>query len=486
MASKKKENYATEQPAAAVVDQQAIDFVKKAMKHYGDEVIQNRALPRLEDGLKPIQRLLLWSCVDLNTSKFIKSAKITGHCIASYSPHGEMAAYGSLVSMVNERHPLIEGQGNFGGATTEAASARYTESRIHPLARRMITDLPDMSSVPYEKNYDDTKDQPQFLPTLLPLLLLNSSTGIAMAITSKFPGFNLLEVAAGVLEYLAKGDEKKAAKQIKAPDGFSCSLLSSKEEVQALLDTGIGQLHYECAHNLEKRDGRRLLVITGYPPEFSVSGLLSKCAELQDSGVIEAVRNETSGDNGDRIVIEYRDESAVEKVQKLLRKKISYRMNCLYESDVGLTPKAVGVADVLRDWVAARKRTIHATLAASIVSQDTAIARENAKLKACDHLDDVFSALKADGDFSANLQKMAGLSAEEAQIICDMRVESLKKASAEDIRKKISDMQSVRSQTEADLNAVDAYMARQIKAFMSWVKSDYPDLLQRKTLWNIK
>jgi DNA gyrase subunit A len=484
MATRKKEQRAAAAPSqSVVVGQSAVDFVKRAMKHYGDEVIQNRALPRLEDGLKPIQRLLLWSCIDLNTTKFIKSAKITGHCIASYSPHGEVAAYGSLVGMVNERHPLVEGQGNFGGATTEAASARYTESRVHPLARRMITDLPDLASVPYEKNYDDTKDQPRYLPSVLPMLLLNSSTGIAMAITSKFPGFNILEVAAAVLDYLAKGDEAKAAKQIRAPDGFGCNLLSSKSDVDTLLKTGIGQLTYECAHRLEKKGDRKLLLVTGYAPEFSVSGFLSKCAELQDEGIIEATRNETSGANGDRIVIEYKVDSAYEKIRKLLRKKVSYRMNCLYEEGESLVPRAVGVPDVIRDWVAIRRRIVSATLAASIKQQDEALKRERAKLKACDNLDAVFAALKAEGDFHANLKALAGLDDYEASIICDMRVEALKKTSADAVRARITGMEAEKATTVGDLNSVDVFISKQIKSFMSWVKSEYPDLLERKTVW---
>lgn len=480
MATKKKQAVSQ---ISAVVGQSAVEFVRRAMKHYGDEVIQNRALPRLEDGLKPIQRLLLWSCVDLNTTKFIKSAKITGHCIASYSPHGEVAAYGSLVGMVNERHPLVEGQGNFGGATTEAASARYTESRIHPFARRFITDLPDMAVVPYEKNYDDTKDQPRYLPGILPMLLLNSSTGIAMAITSKFPGFSLLEVAAAVLEYLSTGNEKKAARHIKAPDGNVCSLLSTKEEVGEVLSTGCGQLSYECQHHLEKKGERKLIVITGYAPEFSVSGFLSKCGELQEAGVIEATRNETSGANGDRIVIEYKSDESYEKVRKLLRKKVSYRMNCLYEDSGSLVPKQVGVSDVIRDWVAVRRKIVTSTLKASVARQDDDLRREQAKLKACVNLQAVFAALQADGDLSKNLQSIAGLSEFEASIICEMRVDSLKKASAEALRKKITDMQAAKAVTETDLNNVDAYMVRQIKAFMGWVKAEYPDMLVRKTSW---
>ena len=482
MISKKQK---TPPQASVVVGQSAVEFVRRAMKHYGDEVIQNRALPRLEDGLKPIQRLLLWSCVDLSTTRFIKSAKITGHCIASYSPHGEIAAYGSLVGMVNERHPLVEGQGNFGGATTEAASARYTESRIHPLARRLITDLPDMAVVPYEKNYDDTKDQPRYLPGLLPMLLLNSSTGIAMAITSKFPGFSILEVAAAVLEYLANGNEKKAARHIKAPDGNICNLLSTKEEVAELLATGCGQLLYECKYHLDKKGDRKLIVITGYAPEFSVSGFLAKCGELQDSGIIEATRNETSGANGDRIVIEYRSDEAYEKVRKLLRKKVSYRMNCLYEDGGSLIPKQVGVADVIRDWVAVRRKTVAATLAASLKRQDEDIKREAAKLNACLNLEAVFAALRAEGDFRQNLQKLAGLDDFEAGIVCEMRVEALKKASAEALRNKITDMQTARATTVTDLSNVDAYLIRQIKAFMSWLKAEYPDLLLRKTVWEV-
>ena len=158
-------------------------------------------------------------------------------------------------------------------------------------------------------------------------------------------------------------------------------------------------------------------------------------------------------------------------------------MNCLYEDGNSLVPKQVGVADVIRDWVAVRRKTVAATLAASIKRQDEEIKRESAKLKACINLEAVFAALRAEGDFRKNLQSLAGLDDFEAGIVCEMRVEALKKASAEALRNKITDMQTARATTATDLSNIDAYLIRQIKAFMSWLKAEYPDLLLRKTVW---
>lgn len=462
--------------------QSASHFVRQAMKRYGEEVILNRSLPRLEDGLRPVQRLLFWSCRDIASERFIKSAKITGHCIASYSPHGEKAAYDSLVRMVTERYPLAEGQGNFGSATTMPASARYTESRLHPFGRKLIGDLPDIQVVPYEKNYDDSLDQPVYLPCVLPNILLNPGVGVAVAITSKIAGFNLAEVAAAVREYLESGDPDKAIKRITAPDNLACKILSPKKEIKNLIKTGEGTLEYECIYSIQTRGSRNLLIVSGYAPEFSVSGFLSKCGALQDQGLVEAVRNETSETNGDRIVVEYRDAAAKDRLIKLLRKKVSYKFNVLVQDGEGIVPRQMGCGDIIKQWCEVRRNTVKATINKAISDQETALKRERAKYAACSNRDGLFRALDDPGDFRAALIRELGIDSEDADIIARMQVETLKKASATDIAKNITAMSARLDATSAKLGDIDGEIVSQINALMRWVKSEYPDLLSRKTI----
>lgn len=454
-----------------MTEKKTIDFVKSAMKHYGEEVMLNRALPRIEDGLKPIQRLLFWSAMDVCRDKFVKSAKISGHCIASYSPHGEAAAYNSMVKMVNDRYPLIEGQGNFGGATTEAASARYTEARIHPFAKVLSSDLPDWKSIPYEKNYDDTKDQPEYLPTSLPLLLLNSNTGISVAITSKFPGFNAEEVASAVNIWFKTKNKKKAAAAILGPDPGGCKILSTKEEIETLLSTGEGSIVYECAHTLSSKGKNPSLIITGYAPEFSVTGFLKKCADLQDTGEVIATRNETSAKNGDRIVVEYADAAALAKVKKLLTKKITYKMTCLVKKNGELKPVVLGVADILEIWCQHRLAVISSTMKEMAKEKERHLKIENAKIKVISDLKTLLKLIQEDGA-DAKIQAHFRLDDEEFSSIMNMKIDSLKKASLDDLKSKVAKLKSEIEAIKHDAENPEKIAIKNANAASDWLKNN--------------
>jgi len=458
----------------------AIDFVKFAMKHYGEEVMLNRALPRLEDGLKPVQRLLFWSSMDIGGDRFVKSAKIAGHCIASYSPHGEKAAYDSMVRMVNERYPLMEGQGNFGGATTEAASARYTEARIHPLARKISADLPDWKSVPYEKNYDDTKDQPEYLPTSLPLILLNSSSGIAMAITSKFPGFAAEEVAAAVDTYFKTSSGKKAASCITAPDSSGGQILSSKEEIKTLLSTGEGAVVYECAHHIEQRAKTKALVVTGYVPEFSVSAFLKKCADMQETGEVNATRNETSAKNGDRIIVEFSSDEALVKLKKMLSKKVTYKMTCLVPTDNGPKPMTLGIEEIITKWCELRKKLVASTIQHELVQIQSVLNRENLKLKIISDVKNLLLLLQKD-DADALIMKHFSLTEEELSFILSMKIDSLKKASVDAQKAKIKGLETQKEALTESAKTPEKTARSQSLAAAKWMADNMPSSYKRSS-----
>jgi DNA gyrase/topoisomerase IV subunit A len=457
-----------------------IDFVRYAMKHYGEEVMLNRALPRIEDGLKPVQRLLLWSSMDIGGDRFIKSAKISGHCIASYSPHGEKAAYDAMVRMVNERHPLMEGQGNFGGATTEPASARYTEARIHPFARQLSTDLPDWKSIPYEKNYDDTKNQPQYIPTALPLILLNSSAGIAMAITSKFPGFNVGEVAAAVDTYFKTGSAAKAAACITAPDGADGRILTPPDEIAKLLSSGEGSITYECRHKVEQRGKHRALIVSGYVPEFSVSSFLKRCAEMQDDDLVIATRNETSGKNGDRIVVEFETDEALAKIKKLLVKKVGYRMTCLVPGKAGLSPQTMGVGAIIATWCDLRSALVGKTLAGAIKERLAVLRREKIKLQVAADVPTLVKLLQ-EADPDATIAAHFQLNAEEVEYVMGMRLDSLKKTSVEIQQKRVKQAETEVTKAEQEAKSPAATARRQATESAAWISKNMPLVAARNT-----
>jgi DNA gyrase subunit A len=461
--------------------QSASVFLEKALFSYGNEINQNRAFPRLEDGLKPIQRLIIWATRDCGAeAKFVKSAQIAGHTIAHYSPHGDAAAYQSMVNMVNTRYPLVTGRGNFGSISTSAAAARYTEAHLSAFIRKVATDLPDLAVVPYEPNYNEQKTQPVYLPTTIPLILLNGYQSIGYALKGEMPGFNLAEVISAVLKLIETKDEKKALARLAGPDHAQCRLLSDKKSVQALLASGEGALEYECLYSVEKAKKGYRMSITGYVPEFNLSGFLEKCGKMQDEGVIDYVRNATSADNGDLILVEYSSPEILQsKLLPLLRKKINYAFNLIFERNGKLVPELAGIGKILTEWLEVRRQTVAATLQASLRDLAAALSREEAKLKAVLNLKEVFKALEQDGDFRENLKNNLKFNDQEAAIIAEMRVEALKKASGSDIKDRINKLQETQKSIQYRLDNVDGEISNQLKELANWAKKETPDLYNR-------
>lgn len=457
-------------------------FVRDCMHRYGMEVIENRALPRIEDGLKPIQRLTLWAMRGFNTDHFIVSAQLAGKTTGSYSPHAEGAAYDAMVGMVQDRYAAIEGQGSFGDVSSPAAAPRYTKARLSEFIRKISTDLPDMQVVPYVPNYDETLDQPTYLPTAIPYLLLNGSEGIAVGISTKIPAFNLGEVCKAVLKFLGGSSAEEACKQIKGPDGFDCTLLSTKKEVRALLHSGEGTLEYQCRYELEQVGKKHRLLVRGFCPEFTPAAFLGRCSRLQDEDFIDAARNESSEANGDRLVVEFRDLEIFErKLLPLLRRKVSYRINVLFDRAGQLRPEMCGLPKILQEWVQIRRKQVGAALKLEVEAIKAKILREQAKLKAVLNLKEVFAALEAKGDFKQLLIEKLGFTLDQASVIADMRVEALKRASQNEIEKKITELQLEEKAAQAKLADVDTVMIEQIEAILDWAKKHRPEFLVRMT-----
>lgn len=463
-------------------EQSASQFLEEAIIRYGKEVIINRALPRIEDGLKPVQRFLIWSGRDLDAdNKFIKSAKMASHAIGTYSPHGEEGTYKVMVNMVNARCPLLEGRGNFGSITTPPGSMRYTEARLSPLVRKICTDLPDLKVIPYEPNYDDSREQPVYLPVAVPMILLNDTSGIAVALASKIPSFNLNEVAAACIKYLETKDVKKSAAKLLAPDQTKCTMISPLADVQTLLMSGEGALEYECIHEVVKSKRGYALIVTGCPPEFAPLSFMERCDKLSDEGIIDAARNETSEDI--RLVIEYSDAKTYANVLKpMLRKRVSYHFNIVFEKEGKKYVKQATIADIFAEWTSVRKKTIAESLKQEMSSYSADRSRELAKLKAVVDLDKLFKALEATGDLRENIQKMLALSAEEADMIAKMPVESLKKANQEHIKMKVAVIEAKIASIHRKLENVDDEIISQIKDVVTWAKAKHPELVERRTV----
>ena len=319
-------------PAVApspAVNQAVEDLVLEAMRTYGLYTNEDRAIPRLEDGLKPSQRRLTWASHESKFTSKVKCAEIVGYTMSAYHPHGDAALYGALVGLVQDRVPLFTGQGNFGTpAGDPPASYRYTEACLSPVARVLATDTPEMAVVPTVPSYNDKRQQPVFLPMRLPLLFANSSTGVGVGLNSVIPGFNLDEITRTCLTALAdlpeseNGDSAAAllalgdgavaayaeswrravAGHVTAPDVGSCDLLSGPEDVANLVTTGRGTLAYSCAWRVEpdaKVAGGNRVLVTGLCPDFDVQDFLASMTSASAPAEVTGARDETGSSSDD-------------------------------------------------------------------------------------------------------------------------------------------------------------------------------------------
>lgn len=467
-----------------VIDREAGELVTDSMYRYGMHVTENRALPRLEDGLKPVQRFIVWAAHEMGARKFIKSARIVGTTMSDYHPHGDASIYEALVNMTHTMCPLIEGHGNFGKPPNlPFAAARYTEARLSSLAEMLVTDTQDLDIVPKILNYDERKEFPIFLPVRLPVLLLNGSEGISVAINSNIPSHNIKEVIDAVITYVQSGNIDKAIKHIKGPDYGQGKLLSDAATIKAVYDTGDGSLEYECVFSKESSGGEKKLVITNFCPGFNPEKFLTLCEKLAEEDAIDYARNESSAKNGDKIVVVYNDDVVLNKtIIPALRKKINYKFNLLV-SDGANKVKAVSMSlkDIIVKWTDARKDMIKATLEAELKRLNIELEKESGKLLAVDALDKLFQILKTTDNLVDDLVKKMKLTKLQAETVAAMRVESLQKLSKTKLEERIKGLKSDIEGVNTQLGNIPRVLTQQIKDIEKWLEKNHPELLKRGT-----
>lgn len=468
----------------SVIEKEAGLILSNDMQIYGTEVNCNRAIPRIEDGLKPVQRFIIWAMHDLNAKNFMKSARISGAVIADWSPHGEASTYEALVNMVHDRLPLIEGQGNFGNSLNiSAASSRYTEARMSAFTRLFISDMPDLNIVKKALNYDDRREYPVFLPMRLPLLLLNGAEGMGLALSTRIPSQNVGEIIKCLLHYLQTDDIRKSVKFVKGPDYGSGKLLSDAAVIKDVYDKGDGTLEYECIYTKSSISGVKKLVITGFCPRFNPEAFLQKCESFEED-VLEYARNESGGKNGNRIVLAYTDDALFDKyVMPLLKKKINYKFNLLVsDGKDGVKPVSLNLANIITKWVDIRKDTIKRTLEAELKVLSSDIEKEEGKILAIDALDKLFAILKSSENLLEDLMKKMRLTKLQAETVMGMQVSSLQKLSKPKVEEKIKLLNVEVGNIKAQLGDISEVLIQQIKDIEKWLDKNHPELLKRGTL----
>ncbi|MBP7057544.1 DNA topoisomerase 4 subunit A, partial [Candidatus Gracilibacteria bacterium] len=432
-------------------DRELITEMQDSYLKYAMSVIVARALPDARDGLKPVQRRVIYSMHDKglrSTAKYSKSAKIVGEVIGRFHPHGDQPIYGAMVRLAQSfslRYPLVDGQGNFGSIDGDSAAAyRYTEARMTPLAEQMCMDI-DKDTVDFRPNFDASEDEPSVLPTSFPNLLLNGSEGIAVGLATKIPPHNLTEVIEGLHLVIEKPDctVDELMEKIPAPDFPTAGIIYAGESLREAYATGRGKLTMRGVAEIEeKKSGRFDIIITEIPYQVNKAQLIEKMASLvTDKKIIGISDIRDESDDQIRIVIELKKDAYPKKVLNQLfeytQLQMDFHMNMIALVD-GLQPKLMTLKGLLETFIAHRRTVIVRRTKYDLrVAQDRAHILEGLN-KALDHIDEVISTIRSaptKEEAAAALQQKFGLSDRQTKAILDMRLQQL--AGLE--RKKIQD-----------------------------------------------
>ena len=348
------------------------DEMENSYLEYAMSVIVSRALPDVRDGLKPVHRRILYAMNELglrSSGPFRKSAAVVGEVLAKYHPHGDSAVYDSMVRMAQDfamRERLVRGQGNFGSIDGDPPAAmRYTEAKLEKITDEMLTDI-DKETVNWKDNYDGRYKEPTVLPTKIPQLLVNGTTGIAVGMATSIPPHNLGEVIDGVL-HLSENPEltiEDLMEFIKGPDFPTGSILYNIEDVKTAYTTGRGGMVVRAKTEIvEKKGGKFQIIVSEIPYQVNKANLVSKIADLVRDKKIQGITDlrDESNKDGIRVVIELKRDSYPRKILNQLYKQTqlqnSFNMNMIALIDE-IQPHLLDIKQVLEHFIVHRKEVI--------------------------------------------------------------------------------------------------------------------------------
>lgn len=471
------------------------DEVRRSYMDYAMSVIIGRALPDIRDGLKPVHRRILFSMRELSNDynkPYKKSARIVGDVIGKYHPHGDTAVYDTIVRMAQDfslRYPLVDGQGNFGSVDGDSPAAmRYTEIRMTRLAHEFLEDL-DKETVEFLPNYDGSLSEPSILPTQVPNLLINGSSGIAVGMATNIPPHNLTEIVEGLLALIDNPELpfEELIRLIPGPDFPTAGFIYGSGGILQAYQTGRGIIKLRARALIEKKKGqsRESIVVTELPYQVNKARLIEKIADLVKEKKIEGIQDirDESDREGMRIVIDLKKDEVVEIILNQLFKFTSMEstFGIILLAIVNNRPKIMDLKTILgyfldfrKDII--RKRTIYELKEA----ERKAHILEGFKI-ALDHLDEVIALIrKAKNPAEAKLQLIQRFtfSESQAQSILEMRLQRLTNLEREKI---IQDYKEILKTIERlkSILASDALILQLIREELTELKKRYGD--ERRT-----
>ena len=472
------------------------DVMHQSMIPYAEHVILERALPRVEDGLKPVQRRILYTMMELGTTPdkpHRKCARIVGDCLGKYHPHGDSSVYDAMVRMAQDfsmRATMVDGHGNFGSIDGDSAAAmRYTEARMTPLAMLMLRDI-EKDTVPFRLNFDDTLKEPDMLPARFPNLLVNGATGIAVGLATNIPPHNLKESIHAVIAQIEnpKITLEELMQIIPGPDFPTGGVLVNNEEIRKGYETGRSKLSVRARVEIEDgAAGRKMIVINEIPYTVNKATMLEKILKLSEEkkaqlGCIYDIRDE-SDRNGMRAVIELKKDTDVQKVLNYLYKysdlQVTFGVNMVAIAEG--KPVQMGLKTMIGHFIRHQK---------DVVTRRTQYELKHARARAhilqglmiaVDNLDEVIALIRASKNPKEAKEKLMArfdLTDVQAQAILDMRLQRLTNLEIVALRKEYEEILKLIDKLEGILGSERKLLAV-IKKELQEIADEYAD--ERRT-----
>ena len=427
-----------------IINREIVDEMKTAYIDYAMSVIVQRALPDVRDGLKPVHRRILYTMYEdgLTTDKpYRKSATTVGDVLGRYHPHGDSSVYDAMVRLAQDfsmRYPLIDGHGNFGSVDGDSAAAyRYTEARMAKIAETMLADI-EKNTVDFMPNFDGVRQEPTVLPTRLPNLLVNGSSGIAVGMATNIPPHNLTEILNAVIKILEKREKGKELtdeellKIVKGPDFPTGATILGRDGIKQAYLTGRGKIILRSETEIEEMSGnRQRIVVTSLPYQVNKAKLIVDINNLAKEKKIEGiseVRDESDREEKCRVVIEIKRDANAQVIKNRLFKftQMQSSFGIIMLALVDNEPKILTLRQCLDYFIAHRKEVV---LRRTKFELDKALARahilEGLRI-AIDNIDEVIKIIRGSyDDPKEQLMKRFGLDDIQAQAILDMRLKTL-------------------------------------------------------------
>ena len=473
--------------------------LKKTMEtsyiDYAMSVIAARALPDVRDGLKPVQRRVLYSMVELNNGPdkpHRKSARIVGDTMGKYHPHGDSSIYGALVNMAQKwatRYPLVDGHGNFGSMDGDGAAAmRYTEARLSRISMEMLADI-GKNTVDFMPNFDETEKEPTVLPARFPNILVNGGTGIAVGMATNIPPHNLREVIAAVVKIIDNRVEEdrpttieELMEIVKGPDFPTGATILGKAGIEEAYRTGRGKIRVRAVYNIEAMaNGKSRIIVTELPYAVNKARLIEKIAELVKDKKLDGITDlrDESNREGLRICIELRrDVNANVIMNRLLKHtQLQDTFGVIMLALVNNEPRILNLQQILEYYLKHQEDVVTRRTKYDLNKAEERAHILEGLLKALDHIDEVIKIIRGSANVQAakaQLMERFDLSDAQAQAIVDMRLRALTGLEREKLENEYKELEAKIAELKAIL-ADEKKLLGVIKEEISLIADKYGD-----------